>query len=104
MTKLPRLTGRQIVDALGRGGFEVARIRGSHHFLRHVDGRRTVVPLHAGDDRARSFRPDPAGLRADARRVSVPPLISRLPPRFHIPPPSPRATRCSPPPPRRTAG
>lgn len=49
MTKLPALTGRQIVEALGRAGFEVARIRGSHHFLRHPDGRRTVVPIHAGE-------------------------------------------------------
>jgi predicted RNA binding protein YcfA (HicA-like mRNA interferase family) len=49
VTRLPRLTGRQIVDALGRTGFEVARIRGSHHFLRHADGRRTVVPVHAGE-------------------------------------------------------
>jgi predicted RNA binding protein YcfA (HicA-like mRNA interferase family) len=30
-------------------GFEVARIKGSHHFLRHADGRRTVVPVHAGE-------------------------------------------------------
>jgi predicted RNA binding protein YcfA (HicA-like mRNA interferase family) len=30
-------------------GFEVARIRGSHHFLRHRDGRGTVVPVHAGE-------------------------------------------------------
>jgi predicted RNA binding protein YcfA (HicA-like mRNA interferase family) len=49
LTKLPRLTGRQLVDALARGGFEVARIRGSHHFLRHADGRRTVIPVHAGE-------------------------------------------------------
>ena len=25
------------------------RIRGSHHFLRHADGRSTVVPVHAGE-------------------------------------------------------
>ncbi|WP_221239668.1 type II toxin-antitoxin system HicA family toxin [Longimicrobium terrae] len=30
-------------------GFEVVRIKGSHHFLRHADGRATVVPVHAGD-------------------------------------------------------
>jgi predicted RNA binding protein YcfA (HicA-like mRNA interferase family) len=30
-------------------GFEVARIKGSHHFLRHADGRATVVPVHAGE-------------------------------------------------------
>jgi len=25
------------------------RIKGSHHFLRHQDGRATVVPVHAGE-------------------------------------------------------
>ena len=24
-------------------------MRGSHHFLRHADGRRTVVPVHTGE-------------------------------------------------------
>jgi predicted RNA binding protein YcfA (HicA-like mRNA interferase family) len=49
MTKLPSVTGRQVIAALGRGGFEVARVRGSHHFLIHSDGRRTVVPVHSGE-------------------------------------------------------
>jgi predicted RNA binding protein YcfA (HicA-like mRNA interferase family) len=25
------------------------RIKGSHHFLLHEDGRRTVVPVHSGE-------------------------------------------------------
>jgi predicted RNA binding protein YcfA (HicA-like mRNA interferase family) len=25
------------------------RVRGSHHFLRHSDGRLTVIPVHAGE-------------------------------------------------------
>ena len=49
MTRAPRATGAEIVAALGRSGFEVVRIRGSHHFLRHSDGRSTVVPVHRGD-------------------------------------------------------
>ena len=49
MTRLPRVTGREVVAALRRAGFEVARIKGSHHFLRHPDGRGTVVPVHAGE-------------------------------------------------------
>lgn len=49
MTRYPAVTGRQLVAALVRGGFTVARIRGSHHFLRHPDGRITVVPIHAGE-------------------------------------------------------
>ena len=49
MSKLPALTGRQVIDALGRAGFSVIRTRSSHHFLRHPDGRTTVVPVHAGE-------------------------------------------------------
>ncbi len=49
MTKTPRLTGRQVIAALKKAGFEVIRIKGSHHFLHHQDGRSTVVPLHAGE-------------------------------------------------------
>jgi predicted RNA binding protein YcfA (HicA-like mRNA interferase family) len=25
------------------------RVKGSHHFLRHADGRCTVVPVHRGE-------------------------------------------------------
>ena len=49
MPRLPRLRGRQAIRALNRAGFVVVRVRGSHHFLRHPDGRVTVVPLHAGE-------------------------------------------------------
>ncbi len=49
MTKAPRLTGQKLVTALQKAGFEVIRIKGSHHFLRHPDGRSTVVPIHRGE-------------------------------------------------------
>jgi len=49
MPKLPRIKGKELVVALRRGGFVVVRIKGSHHFLRHADGRCTVVPVHAGE-------------------------------------------------------
>lgn len=49
MTRLPRLTGREMIAALRQLGFEIVRVRGSHHILRHRDGRATVVPLHAGE-------------------------------------------------------
>ena len=49
MLKLPNLTGKQLVSALSSLGFQVVRSRGSHHFLRHLDGRATVVPVHAGE-------------------------------------------------------
>ena len=47
MTRLPRITGREVIAALRKAGFEVVRIKGSHHFLRHADGRGTVVPVHS---------------------------------------------------------
>ena len=49
MPKLPRPTGKDLVTALGKVGFELVRIRGSHHYLRHSDGRATVVPVHTGE-------------------------------------------------------
>jgi predicted RNA binding protein YcfA (HicA-like mRNA interferase family) len=49
MTKLPRLRGREVIRVLRKAGFEVIRVRGSHHFLRHPDGRTTVVPVHSGE-------------------------------------------------------
>jgi predicted RNA binding protein YcfA (HicA-like mRNA interferase family) len=49
VTRLPGLTGKKLVAALKRLGFEVIRVRGSHHYLHHPDGRATVVPIHAGE-------------------------------------------------------
>ncbi|MCL2640835.1 MAG: type II toxin-antitoxin system HicA family toxin [Phycisphaerales bacterium] len=49
MPKMPRVKGKELIAALRRAGFVVIRIKGSHHFLRHVDGRMVVVPVHAGD-------------------------------------------------------
>ncbi len=49
MTKLPRLSGKKVIAVLKKAGFEVVRIRGSHHFLRHADGRTTVVPVHSSE-------------------------------------------------------
>lgn len=49
MSRLPRVRGKQVLAALRRAGFEVVRIRGSHHFLRHPDGRTTVVAVHSSE-------------------------------------------------------
>ncbi|MEM1096451.1 MAG: type II toxin-antitoxin system HicA family toxin [Bacteroidota bacterium] len=49
MSKLPSLTGKKLIRGLGKAGFSVIRVKGSHHFLRHQDGRTTVVPVHAGE-------------------------------------------------------
>jgi predicted RNA binding protein YcfA (HicA-like mRNA interferase family) len=49
VTRLPRVTGREVIAALRKAGFQVARVKGSHHFFRHPDGRGTVVPVHSGE-------------------------------------------------------
>ncbi len=49
MTRRPRIKGKELVRALERAGFTVDRSRGSHVFLRHPDGRATVVPIHSGE-------------------------------------------------------
>lgn len=49
MSRAPRLTGKQLLAILARAGFEVVRVRGSHHFLKHPDGRATVLPVHSGE-------------------------------------------------------
>ena len=49
MSTLPAFSGTGLIKALRKLGFEVIRIKGSHHFLRHPDGRCTVVPVHRGE-------------------------------------------------------
>lgn len=50
MPVLPVLAGARVVRALEKAGFEVVRIRGSHHVLRHPDGRGTSVPVHGNQE------------------------------------------------------
>ena len=47
MPKLPRVTARQIMAALERGGFFLARQSGSHMIYKNAAGRRVTVPFHA---------------------------------------------------------
>ncbi len=49
MKKSPRLRGREIIKVLQKTGFTIQRIRGSHYFLKHHDGRCTVIPNHSGE-------------------------------------------------------
>lgn len=49
MTSVPNLTGKELLSVLKKAGFELLRIKGSHHFLHHLDGRSTVVPVHSGE-------------------------------------------------------
>jgi predicted RNA binding protein YcfA (HicA-like mRNA interferase family) len=44
--KLPNLTGAELVRALQRAGFKLQHVRGSHHIMRHPDGRGASIPVH----------------------------------------------------------
>lgn len=48
MAKLPQLTAVELIKILNKVGFKALRQEGSHIFLRHDDGRTTVVPNHPG--------------------------------------------------------
>jgi len=47
---VPAVPGSKVVRALERAGFEVTRVSGSHHVMRHPDGRAVPVPVHPGRD------------------------------------------------------
>lgn len=49
MTSFPSVTGKDLLLALKKAGFSLERVKGSHHFMQHTDGRATVVPVHAGE-------------------------------------------------------
>jgi predicted RNA binding protein YcfA (HicA-like mRNA interferase family) len=53
MPPLPSVSGLRVVRALERHGFKTARVSGSHHIMRHPDGRGTTVPVHGNRDVAK---------------------------------------------------
>ena len=46
MSNFPSVTGLQLIKALAKIGFLVSRVKGSHHWITHADGRRTSIPVH----------------------------------------------------------
>ena len=55
MSKLPILTGLELVKILEKVGFKNVRQKGSHVFLKHQDNRITIIPVHKGKDIDRSL-------------------------------------------------
>lgn len=49
MTRYSAVSGKTLIAALKRVGFEEIRVKGSHRFLKHPDGRTTVVPVHSNE-------------------------------------------------------
>ncbi|MCK9399791.1 MAG: type II toxin-antitoxin system HicA family toxin [Bacteroidales bacterium] len=44
------ISGKDFIRFLQRLGFNVVRINGSHHRLKHPDGRVTTIPVHKNQD------------------------------------------------------
>jgi predicted RNA binding protein YcfA (HicA-like mRNA interferase family) len=50
MNRIVPLPAKKVAKALGKLGFEQIRQRGSHLFLRHPDGRTTIIPVHSTEN------------------------------------------------------
>lgn len=50
MPQLPVISGKAFLKFLQNIGFAIVRINGSHHRLKHPDGRLTTVPVHKNQD------------------------------------------------------
>lgn len=62
--KLPVISGKEFIKLLEKLGFIVIRINGSHHRMKHADGRITTVPVHKND-------PIPKGLLRKILRENI---------------------------------
>jgi predicted RNA binding protein YcfA (HicA-like mRNA interferase family) len=51
MSRLPRVRPKEMIAALQRAGFVIARTKGSHRFMVHKDDptRWTTVAMHSND-------------------------------------------------------
>jgi predicted RNA binding protein YcfA (HicA-like mRNA interferase family) len=50
MPPLPVISGKELLKFLQSLGFVIVRINGSHHRLKHSDGRVTTIPVHKKQD------------------------------------------------------
>jgi predicted RNA binding protein YcfA (HicA-like mRNA interferase family) len=48
MTRIPRITSKELIKAICKMGFEFQRQTGSHKIYKNNDGLRITVPDHAG--------------------------------------------------------
>jgi predicted RNA binding protein YcfA (HicA-like mRNA interferase family) len=44
------ISGKNMLKLLEKLGFVVVRVNGSHHRMKHSDGRVTTIPVHKNDD------------------------------------------------------
>jgi len=50
LAKLPKLSGKELAKIAEKFGFVYSHSRGSHMVYNHSDGRKTVIPYHAGEE------------------------------------------------------
>ena len=50
MAKLVPVSGKKLCKILEKLGFEKIQGKGSHVRFKHLDGRRTVVPVHSNEE------------------------------------------------------
>ena len=50
MERLPRITAVEVIKAIKRAGFFLARQSGSHKIFKNRAGKRVTVPYHSGKD------------------------------------------------------
>ena len=50
MPQLPTISGKIFIKFLESIDFVLIRINGSHHRLKHHDGRVTTIPIHKNND------------------------------------------------------
>jgi predicted RNA binding protein YcfA (HicA-like mRNA interferase family) len=49
VSRLARISGKDLLAAFRRAGFTLTHVRGSHHYLRKArSGKLVVVPVHGG--------------------------------------------------------
>jgi predicted RNA binding protein YcfA (HicA-like mRNA interferase family) len=53
--KLPVISGKELITLLEKLGFVVIRIKGSHHRMKHTDGRITTIPVHKNESIAKGL-------------------------------------------------
>ena len=50
MSKLSPIRAKELISILLKQGFKQVHQKGSHVRLEHLDGRKTTIPLHSGEN------------------------------------------------------
>lgn len=50
MSDFPTVSGKILIKILLKLGFKIVRVKGSHNFLKHEDGRCTTIPVHKNEN------------------------------------------------------